>query len=90
MHKNARSTESTHQYAFDITTDPITSRNYDTAFAEQDASIMLQSSDGIFYRMSSFTLRTTSGFFRGMMTLPPTDGTSSSSHHDSITLDYFG
>jgi len=48
----------------------VQSRSYDPAFVEDDANIVLQSSDGIYYRVSSYTLRTTSGFFRGMMTLP--------------------
>jgi hypothetical protein len=68
--------------------DPATRRTYDVAFTEKDANIVLQSSDGIFYRMSSFTLRTTSGFFRGMMTLPPSGDISSAAHRDDeITLD---
>jgi hypothetical protein len=72
--------------AFAITTDPTTSRNYDAAFTEEDANIVLRSSDDIYYRIPSFTLRTTSGFFRGMMTLPPPDG-KSHDHDDPITLD---
>ncbi|KZP28619.1 hypothetical protein FIBSPDRAFT_688414, partial [Athelia psychrophila] len=49
---------------------------FDPAFTESDADIVLQSSDGIRYRVSSYTLRTTSGFFRAMLTLPQRDPTS--------------
>lgn len=52
------------------TAEPI---KYDPAFAEADANIVLQSSDSICYRIPSFVLRTTSGFFRDMMTLPQPD-----------------
>jgi hypothetical protein len=51
------------------TTDALTPRTYDPAFADDEANIVLQSSDGICYRIPSYTLRTTSGFFRDMMTL---------------------
>lgn len=47
-------------------------RSYDPAFAEDDANIILRSADGIYYRVSAYTLRTTSGFFRTMMNLPQT------------------
>jgi hypothetical protein len=46
---------------------------YDPAFAENDANIVLQSSGGTIYQLPSFTLRTTSGFFCDMMTLPQHD-----------------
>jgi len=68
-------------------TEPLSSRNYDPAFAEQDANIVLQSSDGVFYRIPSFTLRTTSGFFREMMTLPQPDSPSPDHDENPITLD---
>jgi len=63
---------------------PIETRSYDPAFAEDDANIVLRSADGIYYRVPAYTLRTTSGFFRGMMTLPQ-----SNSHQadDVIVLD---
>jgi hypothetical protein len=73
-------------HAFPVKTDATTPDLYDIAFTEKDANIILQSSDGIFYRMSSFTLRTTSGFFRGMMTLPQSDGISPPDS-GAITLD---
>jgi hypothetical protein len=71
-------------HAFPVMVDPVTRRTYDIAFTEKDANIVLQSSDDIFYRMSSFTLRTTSGFFRGMMTLPPPDD---AREDNEITMD---
>lgn len=43
---------------------------YDPSFTEEDALIILQSSDGTLYRMHAFVLRKTSEFFSGMMTLP--------------------
>jgi len=58
---------------------------YDVAFAEDDAKIILTSSNGVSYRVHSFTLRTTSGFFRDMMSLPQHD--SAESRGDTITLD---
>ncbi|KAF7968593.1 hypothetical protein HWV62_35344 [Athelia sp. TMB] len=45
-------------------------RTYHPAFSEEDATIVLTSSDGIHYRLHPFTLRTTSGFFRDMISLP--------------------
>jgi len=57
-------------------TDGASSHPYDPAFAEDDANIILQSSDGIRYRVYPFTLRTTSGFFRTMLTLPQSDQSS--------------
>jgi hypothetical protein len=68
-------------------TDPTTFREYDAAFVEKDANIVLRSSDGICYRIPSFTLRTTSGFFRSMMTLPQPDGASTGQDDSPITLD---
>lgn len=43
---------------------------YDPLFSEEDATIVLTSSDGVNYRLHPFTLRTTSGFFRDMISLP--------------------
>ncbi|KIM91278.1 hypothetical protein PILCRDRAFT_810530 [Piloderma croceum F 1598] len=88
--KNKNSSEATlnRTHAFPVMMDPATRRTYDVAFTEKDANIVLQSSDGIFFRMSSFTLRTTSGFFRAMMTLPPLGDISSAVHRDDeITLE---
>jgi hypothetical protein len=62
------------------------SRSYDPAFAENDANIVLQSSDGVYYRIPAYTLRTTSGFFRGMMTLP-VSGKDQGDDGDVIVLD---
>ncbi|KZP28592.1 hypothetical protein FIBSPDRAFT_1039357 [Athelia psychrophila] len=45
-------------------------RTYDPAFSDEEATIVLTSSDDVNYRLHSFTLRTTSGFFRGMISLP--------------------
>jgi hypothetical protein len=61
-------------------------QKYDPAFNEKDANIVLRSSDGTLYRIPSFTLRTTSGFFRDMMTLPEGDGASAGRDDDCITL----
>jgi len=58
---------------------------HDAAFMEDDANIILTSSDGVDYRVHAFTLRTTSGFFRDMISLPQHD--SAESREDSITLD---
>jgi len=44
-------------HAFQLMGDPATDRIYDVEFTEEDANIVLQSSDGISYRMPSFTLR---------------------------------
>jgi hypothetical protein len=63
------------------------SHPYDPAFAEDDAKIILQSSDDTLYRMHSFTLRTTSGFFRAMLTLPQHDSPPADDHEERITLD---
>lgn len=59
-------------------------RSYDPAFIEEDANVILASSDGRYYRVPSYTLRTTSGFFRGMMTLPQGDN---QQDEDIIVLD---
>ena len=62
-------------------------QKYDPAFNEKDANIILGSSDGTLYRIPSFTLRTTSGFFRDMMTLPEDNGASAGGDHfDCIIL----
>lgn len=45
-------------------------QTYDPAFSEEDATIVLTSSDGVNYRLHPFTLRTTSGFFHDMISLP--------------------
>lgn len=58
-------------------------RSYDPAFTEEDADVILASSDDKYYRVSSYALRKTSGFFRDMMTLPQGD----SQHEDVIILD---
>jgi hypothetical protein len=58
---------------------------YDAAFAEDDAKIVLTSSDKVHYRVHSFTLRTTSGFFRDMISLPQPHDTQS--REDVIALD---
>lgn len=47
-----------------------TIRTYHPSFSEEDATIVLTSSDATSYRMHPFTLRTTSGFFRDMISLP--------------------
>jgi len=48
----------------------VATRTYDAAFSEEEATIVLTSSDDVNYRLHSFTLRTTSGFFRDMISLP--------------------
>jgi hypothetical protein len=57
---------------------------YDPAFTEEDANVVLASSDGRYYRVPSYALRTTSGFFHGMMTLPQGDN---QQDEDIIVLD---
>jgi len=64
----------------------VQSNPYDPAFAETDANIVLHSSDGTKYRIPSFTLRTTSGFFRDMMTLPQCNDPSLNRDDDYIIL----
>jgi hypothetical protein len=44
--------------------------SYDPMFDSKDADFVLCSSDGTYYRIHSFILRTTSSFFRAMLTLP--------------------
>lgn len=46
------------------------SRSYDPMFESDDADFVLCSSDSTYYRIHPFILRTTSGFFRTMLTLP--------------------
>jgi len=58
--------------------------SYDTAFAEDDANIVLTSSDRVNYRVHAFTLRTTSGFFRDMISLHQH---AAESCEDTIALD---
>ncbi|KAF7986336.1 hypothetical protein HWV62_35322 [Athelia sp. TMB] len=60
---------------------------FDPDFTEPDADIILQSSDGLRYRLSSYTLRTTSGFFRGMLTLPQGSPRTRSEAEEVIVLD---
>ncbi|KAJ4484277.1 hypothetical protein C8J55DRAFT_39118 [Lentinula edodes] len=43
---------------------------YHPSFASTAAHVVLSASDGIMYRMHSYTLRMASGFFRDMFTLP--------------------
>ncbi|KAJ4481003.1 hypothetical protein J3R30DRAFT_2387358 [Lentinula aciculospora] len=43
---------------------------YHPLFSSPAADVVLCASDGVMYRMHSYTLRTTSGFFRDMFTLP--------------------
>jgi len=45
-------------------------RSYHPPFDSQDADIVLRSTGGTYYRIPSFTLRNTSGFFRTMLSLP--------------------
>ncbi|CAL1707859.1 unnamed protein product [Somion occarium] len=49
--------------------DPI-GDNYHPLFSSPDADIALGSKDGILFRVHSYTLRTTSGWFHDMLTLP--------------------
>ncbi|KAJ7198052.1 hypothetical protein B0H12DRAFT_1331358 [Mycena haematopus] len=43
---------------------------YNPSFADPNADVVLQSLEGTLYRLHSFILRTTSGFFRTMLSLP--------------------
>ncbi|KAJ7483626.1 hypothetical protein FB451DRAFT_109291 [Mycena latifolia] len=48
--------------------------NVHPCFADKNADVVLQSTEGTLYHIHSFILRTTSGFFRTMLSLPqPTD-----------------
>lgn len=62
------------------------SDSYDCGFKDSEARIILRSCDGILYRMHTFVLRNTSGFFRGMMTLPQS-ASSIPSTEETIHLD---
>jgi hypothetical protein len=44
--------------------------NYHPSFCDQSADVVLQSMEGTSYRVHSFILRNTSGFFRTMLSLP--------------------
>ena len=58
-------------------------QSYDPMFDSLDDDfVLLVASDGICYRIHSFILRCTSGFFRAMLTLPQV-----SDRPDSVTLD---
>jgi len=56
-----------------------TPATYHPLFNSEDADITLRSSAGTLYRVSSFTLRNTSGFFDAMLSLPQTDSAGQSS-----------
>lgn len=45
-------------------------RKYHPLFASQDADIVLSSTEGSLYRIPSYVLRNTSGFFRRVLSLP--------------------
>ncbi|KAJ7183753.1 hypothetical protein C8R46DRAFT_1308735 [Mycena filopes] len=47
---------------------------YHSDFADPDADIVLASSEGTLYRVHAYTLRTTSGFFKTLLSLPPPPG----------------
>ncbi|KAJ7452903.1 hypothetical protein FB451DRAFT_1521025 [Mycena latifolia] len=47
---------------------------YHSAFSSAEADIVLESSDGILYRIDSYTLRTTSGLFSTILSLPAPKG----------------
>ncbi|KAJ7862878.1 hypothetical protein B0H14DRAFT_2739542 [Mycena olivaceomarginata] len=49
--------------------------NYHPAFSDPTADVVLQSLAGTMYRVHSFTLRNTSGFFRTMLSLPQPNDT---------------
>ncbi|KAJ7240160.1 hypothetical protein B0H12DRAFT_1024814 [Mycena haematopus] len=47
---------------------------YHLAFAAPDAEIVIASSEGTLYRVHAYTLRTTSGLFKTLLSLPPPPG----------------
>lgn len=61
--------------------------NFDPSFVDDDADIVLQSCDGIFYKMHKCILRTSSGFFRTMLSLPSSSSLPAAASIDSIALD---
>ena len=65
-----------------VTFEDDTAQSCDPLFASSDADFVLRSSDGKQFRIHAFTLRTASGFFRTMLSLPQ-----GSEVNDSITLD---
>jgi hypothetical protein len=50
--------------------EPNAAHSYDSYFSSMDADFVLRSSDGTLFRIPTYTLRTTSGFFRTMLMLP--------------------
>ena len=65
-----------------VTFEDDTAQSYDPLFGSSDADFVLRSLDGKQFRIYAFTLRTASGFFRMMFSLPQ-----GSEVNDSITLD---
>lgn len=62
---------------------------YHPLFSSPAADVALYSTDGVMYRVHSYTLRTTSGFFRDMFTLPqpnPPNNPCSSGYSRSTTV----
>lgn len=57
--------------------------NYHPLFGSSDADVVFRSSEGTYYRLHSIVLRTTSGFFRPMLSLSDhIDGSGSSPRAD--------
>ena len=76
--------------ALALTTADATSQtpSFDPAFTDEDAQIILRSSDNMQYRMHTVVLRTTSGFFRDMLALPRAVGSQvAAQQSESIVLD---
>ncbi|KAI0812543.1 hypothetical protein BC629DRAFT_1280729 [Irpex lacteus] len=53
------------------------------SFDSPEADVVLQSHDGVLFRIHSYTLKTTSGWFKSMFSLPQSGGEASSSNATS-------
>lgn len=61
--------------------------DYHPSFTTSDGDVVLGSKDGILFRVHSFTLKTTSGWFRAMYTLPQHTTTPSDQPPEVIFVD---
>ncbi|KAF7296400.1 BTB domain-containing protein [Mycena chlorophos] len=59
---------------------------YHPSFDDEFADVVLQSLEGTLYRVHSFVLRTTSGFFRTMLSLPQPPAPDGKPHHAEIPV----
>ncbi|KAF8870329.1 hypothetical protein BD779DRAFT_1614192 [Infundibulicybe gibba] len=69
----------------------IVEKTYDPEFSSKDADVVLTSKEGVLFRVHSYTLRTTSGFFSDMFRLPQcaSEGEVIPTNEDASTLSQF-